>query len=110
MFDNLWNGFNNQNGIQQYNQNGMNGYNWEQRVTKRFLLDSISAYYGGCEIIQADFESDFTRHICPGTKNIQVLQSFPFNIPTAQGNIVVRVIHCNVCGKTIVDRNSLDII
>lgn len=110
MFDNFWNGFNNQNDFQQCNQNYMNGYNGGRAITKRYLLDCISTYYGGCEVIQADFEENYTRHICPGSKQVQVLQSFPFNIPTERGNVTVRVIHCNVCGKTIVDRNSLDVI
>lgn len=110
MFNNLWGNYNSQNNMQQYNQNNMNGYNGGARVTKRYLLDCISTYYGGCEVIQADFENDYTRHICPGSNNIQVLQSFPFNIPTEQGVIVVKVIHCQSCGKTIVDRNSLDVV
>lgn len=93
--------------------NGMAGgyseYPQQVRVTKKDLVDYIAGNLNASEVVKADeFETRMTRHICPGTTNIQLLQSDIFNVPTPNGIVPVGVIFCPNCRKLWIDKNTLD--
>ena len=80
-------------------------------VTRRMLLDTIVSFMGASEVVYSDeFESLYTRHICPGSNQIQLLRHNTFYVNTPSGNIPVEIIFCPNCRKLIVDRNSLELV
>lgn len=85
-----------------------NGYG-TVRVTKQDLVNFIVQNLQASEVVRCDeFETAMTRHICPGTKNIVLLKSDTFNVPTPNGIVPVRVIFCPNCRKLWIDKNTLD--
>lgn len=85
-----------------------NGYG-TVRVTKQDLINFIVQNLQASEVVKCDeFETAKTRHICPGTKNIVLLNSDVFNVPTPNGIVPVSVIFCPNCRKLWIDRNTLD--
>ena len=97
---------------QMYGYNGQSsGYNQGSHVTKKMLVDYMTQYLGANEVVMVDeFETPNTRHICNGSKVIQVLQKDTFVIPTDNGPVNAEVIWCPQCRKLIINRASIDLI
>lgn len=90
---------------------GYSGGYGGRMVTKKMLLDYIVGSLGAVEVVQVeDFETQRTRHICRGTREIKILDANVFNVPTPNGMVPVGVMYCPYCRKLIVNRSTLEII
>lgn len=79
------------------------------RVTKQDLVNFIMQDLNASEVVKCDeFETMRTRHICPGTKQIRLLEKNVYNVPTPSGLVPVGVIFCPNCRKLWIDKNTLD--
>lgn len=108
MFNNIWN----QNGgFVPPPNNGYQGIRKPHRPTKKELQDFIAFQLNASEVIRVDdFETLNTRHICMGTKKIQILSKQPYIVPSEVGNITVEIVYCPQCRKLLLNKNSLEII
>lgn len=118
----MWNPFNQNNnqgydvygdpyGVQGYRgqYGGQYGGQGSMRVTKQDLVNYIVQNLGASDVVKCDeFETPKTRHICPGTKQILILNQDVFNVPTPQGLVPVGVFFCPNCRKLWIDKNTLD--
>ena len=79
------------------------------RITKQDLITYIQQDLMATEIVKVDdFETLRTRHICPGTNTILLLDRTIYNVPTPNGLVPVGVIFCPNCRKLWIDKNTLD--
>lgn len=82
------------------------------KPTKKSVLDYLSRLYGTTNIVQIEsFDSIRTRHICPGMKNILLLDKYVVNVPL-YGEIPtmlpVEIFFCNNCRKLYVNKQTLE--
>lgn len=63
----------------------------------------------GCNSVEVvdEFETLRARHICQGTKLIQVLNKTFIPVPTTKGMVNVEVFFCPVCRKLIINKSSM---
>ena len=54
-----------------------------------------------------EFETSNARHICQGTKQIQILPKGVVSVPTSEGNINVEYFLCQSCRLLLINKQGL---
>ena len=87
-----------------------NGQGYGVSPTKQAVKDYV-CLATACQSVEMveEFETLRARHICQGTKVIQILEKRLIPVPTTRGMINVEVFLCNYCGKLIINRSSMEI-
>lgn len=82
------------------------------KPTKKEIIDSLVYYLGGVSEVESvdEFETMQTRHICHGTKNIQVLSRCMCPVQTMAGTANVEYFFCPQCRKLIINRSSVELL
>lgn len=79
--------------------------------TAKGIVDYICMSLGTTDVTRADeFETQSTRHICPGERVIRIIQKNIFGVPTTKGMVYAEIIFCPNCGKLIINKNSINLI
>lgn len=90
-----------------------NSMNFMQGVspTKKSVKDYLCLNLG-CSSVETveEFDTLRARHICKGSKTIQLLYKQVVPVPTTRGIVNVEVFICNCCGKLIINDSSMELI
>ena len=78
--------------------------------TKKSIQDYVCLTTGcsSYEVVE-EFETSMTRHICPGSKVIKLLNKAVIPVPTSRGMINVEVFFCPMCKKLIINKASMEV-
>lgn len=68
----------------------------------------LSTNCSSVEVVD-EFDVLRTRHICPGSKVINLLCKTEVPVPTTKGIIYVEVFICPVCRKLIINGSSMEV-
>lgn len=78
------------------------------RTKKKDVINYLQQLSGASVIEQVDeFETANARHICQGTKQIQILPKGVINVPTTEGNVAVEYFLCPYCRLLLINKSSL---
>lgn len=92
-----------QGGYPQNNDN-MGGIAPTQQSIKDYVCLASGCY--SVDVVD-EFETLRARHICEGTKLIQVLNRTFIPVPTTKGMVNVEVFFCPMCRKLIINKSSM---
>lgn len=91
-----------------YNDNGMfmGGIASTQKSIKEYVCLTT-----GCTSVEVvdEFDTNMTRHICPGSKRVILIERGVIPVPTNKGIVNVGIMFCRGCGKLILDRSSMEV-
>lgn len=75
-------------------------------------IKSIKDYiclYTNCSTVDVvdEFDTLKTRHICPNSNVIVLLDKMTVPVPTVKGIVNAEIFFCPVCRKTIINKSSI---
>lgn len=98
------------------NDPGMNmemdmGMPRRRKMSKRDIMFTLQQCLTSTEIVEVDgFDSDVARHICRGGSTIELLPKCVFPFQLEDGYLNVEYFRCNLCGKVLVDGNTITMV
>lgn len=88
------------------NYNNCNGISPTKKAIKDYLCNITNC--SSVETVE-DFETLRTRHICQGSKIINILDKNTISVQTTKGVVNVEFFLCSMCGKLIINSSSIEI-
>lgn len=79
-------------------------------VSRKQITEYMQGMLGAREVVLVDeFETLLARHICNGGEKIQLLQRcrMPIELPDGVSCLNAEYYFCQMCGKLIIDKNSI---
>lgn len=92
------------------NQQLVNQVIHTKKTTRKDVMEYLQMLSGSKDIIQVDeFETQRTRHICRGTKEIKLIDKGVQPVQTSEGVLMVDFFLCPECKRLILNKSTITI-